>query len=34
MLPLLVGAGITRVKNLKGGIRAWATEIDPDLPIY
>ena len=34
MLPLLVGAGITRVKNLKGGIRAWATEIDPDLPVY
>ncbi len=34
MLQLLVSAGITRVKNLKGGIRAWATEIDPNLPIY
>mgnify|MGYP001165455084 FL=1 len=34
MLALLTNAGITRVKNLKGGIRAWATEIDPDLPIY
>ena len=34
MLALLTNAGITRVKNLKGGIRAWATEIDPELPIY
>ena len=34
MLALLTSAGITRVKNLKGGIRAWATEIDPELPIY
>ncbi len=34
MLQLLVSAGITKVKNLKGGIRAWATEIDPELPIY
>ena len=34
MLQLLVSAGITRVSNLKGGIRAWAEEIDPKLPIY
>ena len=34
MLALLANAGITRVKNLRGGIRAWATEIDPELPIY
>lgn len=34
MVALLISAGITRVKNLKGGIRAWATEIDPNLPIY
>ena len=34
MLQLLVSAGITKVKNLKGGIRAWATEIDTQLPIY
>ncbi len=34
MLPLLTSAGITRVKNLKGGIRAWASEIDPEMPIY
>ena len=34
MLALLTNAGITRVKNLKGGIRAWATEIDSELPIY
>jgi len=31
---LLVGAGFKRVKNLKGGINAWAKEIDPTLPIY
>ncbi len=33
-LELLVEAGFRRVKNLKGGINAWAEEIDPDLPIY
>ena len=34
MLQLLVSAGITRVRNLKGGIRGWAQEIDPSLPVY
>ena len=34
MLQILASAGISKVKNLKGGIRAWATEIDPNLPIY
>tara|TARA_B100000700_G_C14679245_1_gene684544 strand:- start:10 stop:678 length:669 start_codon:yes stop_codon:yes gene_type:complete len=34
MLQILASAGINKVKNLKGGIRAWATEIDPNLPIY
>lgn len=33
-LELLVSAGFRKVKNLKGGINAWAKEIDPELPIY
>ncbi|MCH7480754.1 MAG: molybdopterin-synthase adenylyltransferase MoeB [Chloroflexi bacterium] len=33
-LELLVGAGFRKVKNLKGGINAWAREIDPSIPIY
>ncbi len=33
-LELLVSAGFKRVKNLYGGINAWAREIDPNLPIY
>lgn len=33
-LELLVSAGFRKVKNLKGGINAWAREIDPRLPIY
>jgi sulfur-carrier protein adenylyltransferase/sulfurtransferase len=33
-LELLVSAGFKKVKNLKGGINAWAQEIDPKLPIY
>jgi adenylyltransferase/sulfurtransferase len=33
-LELLVSAGFKKVKNLKGGINAWAQEIDPNLPIY
>ncbi len=31
---LLMQAGITRVKNLRGGVLAWAREIDPSLPTY
>jgi len=27
-------AGYSRVRNLEGGISAWATEVDPDLPVY
>ena len=26
--------GFTRVKNLLGGIDAWAREVDPDMPVY
>lgn len=33
-LELLVSAGFRRVKNLKGGINAWAREVDPTLPVY
>jgi molybdopterin/thiamine biosynthesis adenylyltransferase/rhodanese-related sulfurtransferase len=33
-LELLVSAGFKKVKNLKGGINAWAKEVDPNLPIY
>jgi len=33
-LELLVSAGFKRVKNLKGGLNAWAKEVDPTLPIY
>lgn len=33
-LELLLSAGFRKVKNLQGGINAWAREIDPDLPIY
>jgi molybdopterin/thiamine biosynthesis adenylyltransferase/rhodanese-related sulfurtransferase len=33
-LELLLSAGFRKVKNLKGGINAWAKEIDPGLPVY
>jgi adenylyltransferase/sulfurtransferase len=33
-LELLVTAGFKKVKNLKGGINAWAREVDESLPIY
>jgi sulfur-carrier protein adenylyltransferase/sulfurtransferase len=33
-LELLVSAGFKKVKNLKGGINAWAQEVDKSLPIY
>ena len=33
-LELLVSAGFKKVKNLKGGINAWAQEVDRSLPIY
>jgi adenylyltransferase/sulfurtransferase len=33
-LELLVSAGFRRVKNLKGGINAWAREVDARLPVY
>ena len=33
-LELLASAGFRKVKNLKGGINAWAREVDTNLPLY
>ena len=33
-LELLASAGFKKAKNLKGGINAWAREVDKDLPVY
>ncbi|HET6822225.1 MAG TPA: molybdopterin-synthase adenylyltransferase MoeB [Anaerolineales bacterium] len=33
-LELLTSAGFKKVKNLKGGINAWAREVDKTLPVY
>ena len=33
-LELLVSAGFRKVKNLKGGMNAWAREVDPSQPVY
>ena len=33
-LELLAGAGFRKVKNLRGGINAWARDVDPSLPVY
>jgi len=33
-LELLLSAGFRKVKNLKGGINAWAREVDQSLPVY
>jgi molybdopterin/thiamine biosynthesis adenylyltransferase/rhodanese-related sulfurtransferase len=33
-LELLLSAGFRKVKNLRGGINAWAREVDPSLPQY
>jgi len=33
-LEILASAGFKKVKNLKGGINAWANEVDPNMPIY
>jgi adenylyltransferase/sulfurtransferase len=33
-LEILASAGFKKVKNLKGGINAWAIEVDDSLPIY
>lgn len=33
-LELLASAGFKKVKNLRGGINAWAREVDKSLPLY
>jgi adenylyltransferase/sulfurtransferase len=33
-LDVLYSAGFRKMKNLKGGLNAWAREVDPSLPIY
>ncbi len=33
-LDLLRKAGFTRLKNLRGGILAWAKDVDPTMPTY
>ncbi|UYN89975.1 MAG: molybdopterin-synthase adenylyltransferase MoeB [Anaerolineales bacterium] len=33
-VELMLAAGFGKVKNLVGGINAWAEQVDPDLPTY
>ncbi|MFM8321087.1 MAG: molybdopterin-synthase adenylyltransferase MoeB [Chloroflexota bacterium] len=33
-LELLLAAGFRKVKNLQGGINAWAAQVDPEQPVY
>lgn len=33
-VELLAGAGFRKQKNLRGGINAWAREVDSSLPVY
>ncbi len=33
-VELMAGAGFRKLKNLRGGINAWAREVDPNLPVY
>jgi len=33
-LELLHGAGFRKLKNLQGGINAWARDVDPTQPLY
>jgi len=33
-LEILHSAGFRKIKNLKGGINAWAREVDRSLPVY
>jgi adenylyltransferase/sulfurtransferase len=33
-LELLLSAGFRKVKNLQGGVNAWAQQVDPSQPVY
>lgn len=33
-LELLAGAGFRKIKNLRGGVNAWAQDVDPSQPVY
>jgi adenylyltransferase/sulfurtransferase len=33
-INLLMKAGFRKIHNLKGGILAWADQIDPSMPKY
>jgi molybdopterin/thiamine biosynthesis adenylyltransferase/rhodanese-related sulfurtransferase len=33
-LHILLGAGFHKLRNLQGGMNAWAREVDPSQPIY
>ncbi len=33
-LHILLGAGFRNLHNLKGGLNAWAKEVDPSQPVY
>jgi adenylyltransferase/sulfurtransferase len=33
-LELLMSAGFQKVKNLRGGINAWASDVDRSMPLY
>ncbi len=33
-LEMLYSAGFTRIKNLEGGVNAWAQTVDPSQPVY
>ena len=33
-VELMAGAGFRKIKNLRGGINAWARRVDPRLPVY
>ncbi len=33
-IEMLAGVGFRKIRNLRGGINAWAKEVDPSIPIY